>query len=170
MCSLFVEKTEAQLPAPPTTKPHSHTVRRLQVPQAFGSMWLSRSAHEEHSAFITPVIRDFPFHIRASVHPPHVSHLFKNASRSRHPSSLIDIHQVTAFLRIRSGQRIGSTHAEVSCQRPGEEGVRTVRAPPTNPPPKPPNTHTQPPCPAHARPCNSPLLSGGCLDAVKSCF
>lgn len=53
----------------------------------------------------------------------------------------------------------GSAHAEVSCQWPGEKGA-VQRAPY-------PASLSLQPTHAHAI---APLLSGGCLDAVKSCF
>lgn len=53
----------------------------------------------------------------------------------------------------------GSTHAEVSCQRPGEEGAVHWA-------PYPASLCLQP---THAH-AIAPSLSGGCLDAVKSCF
>ncbi len=53
----------------------------------------------------------------------------------------------------------GSANAEVSCHRPGEEGA-VQRAPY-------PASLCLQPTHAHAI---APLLSGGCLDAVKSCF
>lgn len=128
----------------------------------------------------TPVIRDLPFHIEAPtvcLTPFQVcacqeqtpqfllsKSIFKDPfgheTQARSEDQVDRVQDVlfTEQKKATSGSW-GSAHAEVSCQWPGEKGA-VQRAPC-------PASLSLQPTHAHAI---APLLSGGCLDAVKSCF
>lgn len=144
-----------------------------EVPERFGSMWMSCSLPVGRG---TLSISDQGLYISECLLC--VSHLFNLCMSRNHTKPLllksvtknqckpvyqVDLELCWLFSQSRKVQPVsqwGGPRAEVSCQQPGEGGAVQRASSPSSP------VSLQP---AHAD-AIAPSLSGGCLDAVKSCF